>query len=78
MKTCCRCQTLKPIDQFRPNGRGGIKGTCIDCVREQTRRSQQKHYRNNGKEYIYRWYEAQGGQYTYKLRLAYRKALKQQ
>ena len=31
MKVCTRCRTMKPLTDYRDNGRGGLRAGCRDC-----------------------------------------------
>ena len=76
MRICRKCDQEQPIERFPRNSRGYRRHTCIDCSRAANREAQRRHYHNGGKEYIYRWYEAQGGQGVYWKRKALERRLK--
>ena len=31
VKVCTRCRTMKPLTDYRENGRGGLRAGCRDC-----------------------------------------------
>ena len=76
MRTCRKCEREQPLEQFPRNSRGYRRHTCIDCARAENRAAQRRHYHNGGKEYVYQWYERQGGQAAYRRLLMFRKRLK--
>ena len=37
MKACYRCKVVKPLTGYRDNYRGGLTGTCRECLNEMSR-----------------------------------------
>jgi len=74
-RKCKACFAVRPLDDF-PYVRRWRIHTCIDCTRVKRAAAQRRHYRNGGKEYIYQWYEARGGEGAYLKRKALERRLK--